>query len=59
MRESIKIYSPLILYEISQPPSMSIVVPVMNSFSIAKIIPVATSSGVPALGNKLLLVVFL
>ena len=39
---------PLINYDINQPPSISTVVPVINSFSIAKIIPCATSSGVPA-----------
>jgi len=35
------------------------VVPVMNSFSMANIIPFATSSEVPALGIKLFCVAFL
>ena len=46
----------LIIYERSQPPSISIVVPVIKSFSIQKMIPIATSSDVPALGIRLFLV---
>ena len=47
---------PLVNYDINHPPSISTVVPVINSFSMAKIIPCATSSGVPALGIRLFLV---
>jgi hypothetical protein len=46
------------LYDNSQPPSMSIVVPVTKSFSIMKMIPCATSSAVPARGMIFLAVAF-
>ncbi len=47
------------IYDNIQPPSISIVVPVMNSFSMANIIAFATSLAVPALLIILSLVEFL